>query len=981
MHIKITWDQEFYDLMMYLIAKYGRDFLTLDGIGDQMDINKFSKDFFNTNTTTADISVDSNANVCSRTSIEYNHEMPKPIKKYNSYFLLWKQIKKDHGLLEANTIVEKVLRGDLYVNDSTDLALAYCFNYSTYDIAINGLTGVSKRVRVSAPKSLETFVRQVEQFMVVAANSTLGATGFADFLIVAALFVEKIKKTGYDGRIKVDDCSVYAKEKLINFIYTVNWEFRGNQSPFSNLSVFDRYFLESLCPDYTMDGEAANPDTVHELQGLFLDAMNEEMRRTPLTFPVTTACFSIDDDRNVKDREFVRFIAEKNKEFGFINMYNGKMSTLSSCCFAGGQKVLTKSGNEVSISDIREVAKSFNCGIRGKDFTVFHNGSWVKAKPVTIPVVANKLYKVVLSNNKEFIVTDNHINYTLSGDKTTVDLTTDDYIGFNTVELDSCRKNDDQLTYAQGYLIGAYTGYGRRRSREGTKDYSITFSSSKNRRVYIDTLIQAAKDWDVEENFQLCQSKNGTTIVNIYSKRLYGIIGRYVKEPFCEGSVLDPNVFIQSAEFRKGIIAGLRVTEETDTNHIYSKSTCLIEIIEAVLTSLGMVSKIDMLDASDEQDQNGSNSYVREPREYCISWYDFKNVREYSGVYKMVNNSAYFKVESISEVPYDDGQVYCFEMDNPNEPYFTLPNGVITHNCRLRSDRKNEYFNSFGSGSTKIGSLGVVTANFPRIAMQSRGDENAFISGLKEAFFTAAKINNAKRKIVQRRIDLGAAPLYTHGYMDITKQYSTFGVTGLYEAVNILGKDILDEDGQALVMRILEHINQWIDEAQELYHVPHNCEQVPAESSSVKLAKKDKILGYDCGVPLYSNQFIPLTAKANMLDRIRLQGKFDGLFSGGAICHVNVGERIENTKNIEDLILYAAKSGVVYWAVNYLLRICDNGHTWVGSEICPVCGEEWSDEITRVVGFFTNVKNWNKVRREEDRPNRQFYSKDEMRCE
>lgn len=632
MHIKITWDQEFYDLMMYLIAKYGRDFLTLDGIGDQMDINKFSKDFFNTDTTTADVSVDSNANVCARTSIEYNHEMPKPIKKYNSYFLLWKQIKKDYGLLEANTVVEKVLRGDLYVNDSTDVALPYCFNYSTYDIALNGLEGVSKRVRVSAPKSLETFVRQVEQFMVVAANSTLGATGFADFLIVASLFVEKMKKIGYDGRIKVDDYKTYVKEKLINFIYTVNWEFRGNQSPFSNLSVFDRNFLESLCPDYTMDGKAANPETVHELQGLFLDAMNEEMRRTPLTFPVTTACFSIDDDRNIVDREFVKFIAEKNKEFGFINMYNGKMSTLSSC-------------------------------------------------------------------------------------------------------------------------------------------------------------------------------------------------------------------------------------------------------------------------------------------------------------------------------------------------------------CRLRSDRKNEYFNSFGSGSTKIGSLGVVTANFPRLAMQSGGDESVFIDKLKDAFFTAAKINNAKRKIVQRRIDLGAAPLYTHGYMDITKQYSTFGVTGLYEAVSILGKDILNEDGQDLVMRTLEQINLWIDEAQELYQSPHNCEQVPAESSSVKLAKKDKVLGYDCGVSFYSNQFIPLIAKANMLDRIRLQGKFDGLFSGGAICHINVGERIEDTKNIEDLIFYAAKSGVVYWAINYLLRICDDNHTWVGSDRCPVCGREWSEEITRVVGFFTNVKNWNKVRREKDRPNRQFYGKEEMRCE
>lgn len=981
MHIKITWDQEFYDLMMYLIAKYGRDFLTLDGIGDQMDINKFSKDFFNTDTTTADVSVDSNANVCARTSIEYNHEMPKPIKKYNSYFLLWKQIKKDYGLLEANTIVEKVLRGDLYVNDSTDVALPYCFNYSTYDIALNGLEGVSKRVRVSAPKSLETFVRQVEQFMVVAANSTLGATGFADFLIVASLFVEKMKKIGYDGRIKVDDYKTYVKEKLINFIYTVNWEFRGNQSPFSNLSVFDRNFLESLCPDYMMDGKAANPETVHELQGLFLDAMNEEMRRTPLTFPVTTACFSIDDDRNIVDKDFVKFIAEKNKEFGFINMYNGKMSTLSSCCFSGGQKVLTKSSNGVVLADIRDIVKSSNYDLYRKNFAVFHNGSWVKAKPVMLPVLGHKMYKVVLSNKKEFVVTDNHINYTLSGDKTTVDLTTDDYIGFSMRELNSYNEKDEHLTYAQGYLIGAYAGDGSRYAREGVESYDVTFSLSEAKRGCIDTLIQAAKDWGIEEDFHINPSRNKVVFAKIYSKAIYDIIGKYVKGSYAEEKSFDMNILLQSTEFRKGIIAGWYATDGGNSNRIYSTSKELIETGEAILTSLGMVSNIDLSDRTDELVEIRGKNYSRNYPLYCIRWYDLKNRREHPGVYKVRNNSVYFKVESVEEVPYDEEYVYCFEMQNPEEPYFTLPNGVITHNCRLRSDRKNEYFNSFGSGSTKIGSLGVVTANFPRLAMQSGGDEGVFIDKLRDAFFTAAKINNAKRKIVQRRIDLGAAPLYTHGYMDITKQYSTFGVTGLYEAVSILGKDILNEDGQDLVMRTLEQINLWIDEAQELYQSPHNCEQVPAESSSVKLAKKDKVLGYDCGVSFYSNQFIPLIAKANMLDRIRLQGKFDGLFSGGAICHVNVGERIEDTKNIEDLIFYAAKSGVVYWAINYLLRICDDNHTWVGSDRCPVCGREWSEEITRVVGFFTNVKNWNKVRREKDRPNRQFYGKEEMRCE
>ena len=32
--------------------------------------------------------------------------------------------------------------------------------------------------------------------------------------------------------------------------------------------------------------------------------MNEELKRTPVTFPVTTACFSVDDDGNILDEAF-----------------------------------------------------------------------------------------------------------------------------------------------------------------------------------------------------------------------------------------------------------------------------------------------------------------------------------------------------------------------------------------------------------------------------------------------------------------------------------------------------------------------------------------------------------------------------------------------------------------------------------------------------------------------------------------------------
>jgi ribonucleoside-triphosphate reductase len=42
-------------------------------------------------------------------------------------------------------------------------------------------------------------------------------------------------------------------------------------------------------------------------------------------------------------------------------------------------------------------------------------------------------------------------------------------------------------------------------------------------------------------------------------------------------------------------------------------------------------------------------------------------------------------------------------------------------------------------------------------------------------------------------------------------------------------------------------------------------------------------------------------------------------------------------------------------------------------DICPICGKPIEDNYTRVVGFLTNTKNWNKTRREVDYPNRKWY--------
>ena len=135
------------------------------------------------------------------------------------------------------------------------------------------------------------------------------------------------------------------------------------------------------------------------------------------------------------------------------------------------------------------------------------------------------------------------------------------------------------------------------------------------------------------------------------------------------------------------------------------------------------------------------------------------------------------------------------------------------------------------------------------------------------------------------------------------------------------------------------------------------------------------MLKYQSDYNLYSNQFIPLIATADLLDRIKIQGALDKYFSGGSILHLNCDTRIEDYHDIMELIRATAKHGVIYHAINYVLQRCEDNHMSVGKNtICPVCGKPITDNFTRVVGFLTNTKHWNQTRRQYDFPNRKFYN-------
>lgn len=308
--------------------------------------------------------------------------------------------------------------------------------------------------------------------------------------------------------------------------------------------------------------------------------------------------------------------------------------------------------------------------------------------------------------------------------------------------------------------------------------------------------------------------------------------------------------------------------------------------------------------------------------------------------------------------------------------------------CRLRSDLINEYFNSFGAGSTKIGSLGVCTGNLVNLAFRVTKETNdlhtarsLFKSKLEDLVYKAQEVNQAKRVIIQRTIDNGNHPLYTLGYIDINTQYNTFGVVGAYEALEILGLSLLSKQGQEFFREVMEVINNTNRAVSDSLGIPCNCEQIPAENVAVNLAKKDKLLGCNIDYDLYSNQFIPLWVNVDLLDRVSIQGDFDKYFDGGSITHLNLDQKITNSNILKNLIEHIISKGVVYFAFNYVLNVCKNGHNSVGNiDRCPICGQDIIDLYTRVVGFLSKIKNWNKVRREIEFPKRVFYRDDSI-CE
>ena len=119
----------------------------------------------------------------------------------------------------------------------------------------------------------------------------------------------------------------------------------------------------------------------------------------------------------------------------------------------------------------------------------------------------------------------------------------------------------------------------------------------------------------------------------------------------------------------------------------------------------------------------------------------------------------------------------------------------LSNCCRLVSDVKNlGYFNSIGGTALEVGSIKVNTINLARLAYENDTIEN-YIEDLKDKVILCIKTLDVIRGIIERNIEKGLLPNYSHEIINLKSQYNTIGIIGIYEALQKFGMVNIDEFG------------------------------------------------------------------------------------------------------------------------------------------------------------------------------------------
>ena len=284
-----------------------------------------------------------------------------------------------------------------------------------------------------------------------------------------------------------------------------------------------------------------------------------------------------------------------------------------------------------------------------------------------------------------------------------------------------------------------------------------------------------------------------------------------------------------------------------------------------------------------------------------------------------------------------------------------------------------------------------VTINLPQCAYRAsragHKDYEGVVAEIDKMMDLVVQAHLQKKKMIALMMSEPGRPLWQVGkkacdgrpYIELDKCTYIIGVLGMNDMVKFLmGKEMHEsEEAYDLALRFSVHMYLRAKHYTEELGLKFTIEESPAESAARRLAKADLLYyrpealtcykGDSEDVAFYTNS-IHLAAEApvSLVERIRKQSVFHSLIESGAMIHAFVGEEKPSAEAIGKLIkMTFLRTQAAQVTISPEFTYCQHcGHQNRGLQsACVQCGSEDVFGLTRVVGYFSKIQNWNKSKR------------------
>lgn len=289
----------------------------------------------------------------------------------------------------------------------------------------------------------------------------------------------------------------------------------------------------------------------------------------------------------------------------------------------------------------------------------------------------------------------------------------------------------------------------------------------------------------------------------------------------------------------------------------------------------------------------------------------------------------------------------------------------VAYNLDL--SRVDSSWKDWDYGSLRVGVLDNVTINLPRIAYESKGDDDRLKERIRELLELCREALSIKKQVLEERISsdkllpLFKEPVEGSSYFRLADSLGIISYVGLPEAVRYhTGFEMTDnEDALKLAKELVSLIDRYTNQISPSLRL--GASSITFEPTAQRLAHLDYVSGY---LKSKSTQYytehsnLPLNTAIELKTRLKIEEEFQQLTKGGHLFDVRLSEPFpteEVLANYTKRIVETTRLGLFTFTRNYTYCWRCKSISYGLYSRCSECGYD-GDRLMMYTKVFGKIK-------------------------